>query len=161
GWIDDYDPDWSPNTTDAQGRRYRFGWQPRIAQWNLLRLAHALSPLFADTAPLQAGLDRYVASCQAAEHATIAAKLGLSACREEGVARMSEPYGWLHGAEVDMSLFFRALAEVDMAAAARDPAPLDAAFYDPGKREAALPALREWLARLAARVREDGRDHDS
>ncbi|MBG3852707.1 YdiU family protein, partial [Xanthomonas hortorum pv. carotae] len=25
GWVDDYDPDWTPNTTDAQGRRYRFG----------------------------------------------------------------------------------------------------------------------------------------
>ncbi len=158
GWIDDYDPDWTPNTTDAQGRRYRFGWQPRIAQWNLLRLAHALSPLFADTAPLQAGLDRYVAAFEAAEQATIAAKLGLSACREDDVARMRELHVWMHGAEVDMTLFFRALAEVDMAAAAPDPAPLDEAFYDPGKREAALPVLREWLARLAARVREDGRD---
>src|SRR5690606_667903 len=39
GWIDDYDPDWTPNTTDAQGRRYRFGWQPRVAHWNLGRLA--------------------------------------------------------------------------------------------------------------------------
>lgn len=25
GWIDDFDPDWTPNTTDAQGRRNRFG----------------------------------------------------------------------------------------------------------------------------------------
>src|SRR5690606_24625986 len=125
GWLDDYDPDWTPNTTDAQVRRYRFGWQPRIAQWNLLRLAHALSPLFADTAPLQAGLDRYVAAFEAAEQATIAAKLGLSACREHDVARMRELHVWMHGAEVDMTLFFRALAEVDMAAAAPDPAPLD------------------------------------
>ena len=46
GWLDDYDPDWTPNTTDAQGRRYRFGHQPQIAQWNLVRLADALSPLF-------------------------------------------------------------------------------------------------------------------
>ena len=39
GWIDDFDPDWTPNTTDAQGRRYRFGQQPQIAYWNLTRLA--------------------------------------------------------------------------------------------------------------------------
>ena len=44
GWIDNYDPDFTPNTTDAQGRRYRFGWQPRIASWNLGQLARALSP---------------------------------------------------------------------------------------------------------------------
>src|SRR5690606_3236513 len=61
GWIDDYDPEWTPNTTDANGRRYRFGWQPRVAHWNLSRLAGALSPLFTDAAPLQAGLDGYAA----------------------------------------------------------------------------------------------------
>ena len=31
GWLDNYDPDWTPNTTDAGGRRYRFGNQPQIA----------------------------------------------------------------------------------------------------------------------------------
>ena len=61
GWIDAYDPDWTPNTTDATGRRYRFGWQPRVANWNLGQLARALAPLFTDAAPLQAGLDRFVA----------------------------------------------------------------------------------------------------
>ena len=35
GWVDDFDPDWTPNTTDAGGRRYRFGAQPQIAYWNL------------------------------------------------------------------------------------------------------------------------------
>ena len=59
GWLDDFDPDWTPNTTDAHGRRYRFGQQPQIAHWNLVRLAQALSPLFASAEPLQAGLDRY------------------------------------------------------------------------------------------------------
>ncbi|WP_338338231.1 protein adenylyltransferase SelO [Xanthomonas citri pv. bilvae] len=59
GWVDDYDPDWTPNTTDAQGRRYRFGTQPQVAYWNLGRLAQALAPLFPDQAPLQHGLDRF------------------------------------------------------------------------------------------------------
>lgn len=57
-----------------------------------------------------------------------------------------------------MTLFFRALADVDMALATPDPAPLDEAFYDAARREAAMPVLREWLVRLAARVREDERD---
>jgi uncharacterized protein YdiU (UPF0061 family) len=30
GWLEDYDPTWTPNTTDAQGRRYSFGNQPYI-----------------------------------------------------------------------------------------------------------------------------------
>ena len=45
GWIDNYDPDWTPNTTDLPGKRYRFGNQPIIAQWNLLKLANAIFPL--------------------------------------------------------------------------------------------------------------------
>jgi serine/tyrosine/threonine adenylyltransferase len=47
GWLEDFDPDWTPNTTDAQGRRYRFGHQPAVAQWNLLRLAQAIHPVSA------------------------------------------------------------------------------------------------------------------
>jgi uncharacterized protein YdiU (UPF0061 family) len=39
GWLDDFDPHWTPNTTDASGRRYRFEHQPAIAQWNLAVLA--------------------------------------------------------------------------------------------------------------------------
>lgn len=35
GWLENYDPNWTPNTTDASGRRYRFGQQPQIALWNL------------------------------------------------------------------------------------------------------------------------------
>ncbi len=45
GWIDNFDADWTPNTTDAQRRRYRFGQQPNVAWWNLSRLAGALAPL--------------------------------------------------------------------------------------------------------------------
>ncbi len=63
GWVDDYDPDWTPNTTDAQGRRYRFGTQPQVAYWNLGRLAQALAPLVADQVSLQHGLDRFRDTC--------------------------------------------------------------------------------------------------
>ena len=39
GWLENYDPDWTPNTTDAGHRRYRFGTQPQVALWNLVQLA--------------------------------------------------------------------------------------------------------------------------
>ncbi len=45
GWLEGYDPQWTPNTTDAHTRRYSYGNQPSIAQWNLARLAEALLPL--------------------------------------------------------------------------------------------------------------------
>ena len=45
GWLEGFDPHWTPNTTDAEGRRYCYGNQPQIALWNLVRLANALYPL--------------------------------------------------------------------------------------------------------------------
>ena len=39
GWLEGYDLLWTPNTTDAHGRRYCYGRQPQIALWNLARLA--------------------------------------------------------------------------------------------------------------------------
>jgi uncharacterized protein YdiU (UPF0061 family) len=45
GWVDNFDPGWTPNTTDASSRRYCFARQPAIARWNLERLADALALL--------------------------------------------------------------------------------------------------------------------
>lgn len=156
GWIDDYDPDWTPNTTDAQGRRYRFGWQPKIAYWNLTRLAGALSPLFASAEPLQEGLQRYRETYARADHDNIARKLGLAECREEDVALMEDLQSLLHAGEVDMSIFFRELAWVDPAVPTLDP--LNGAFYDADKRAATEPALLDWLRRYAARIGSDPLD---
>ncbi len=153
GWIDAYDPDWTPNTTDAQGRRYRFGWQPRVAYWNLGQLARALSPLFADTAPLQAGLARFGAVYAAAERETAAGKLGLAECRDQDLALVRDLHALLHAHEVDMTLWFRGLAGLDPGAPGL--ATLEQAFYDPGKRAAGEDALLDWLARYATRLRED------
>ena len=153
GWIDDYDPDWTPNTTDAHGRRYRFGWQPKIAHWNLVRLAHALSPLFTSADPLQAGLQRYVDVSTVTERDTTAGKLGLRECRDEDVELMQSLLGLLQAHEVDMTLFFRALAVVDPVAPSLDP--LQEAFYDEAKRGQGTPLFLDWLSRHAARVRED------
>jgi len=153
GWIDDYDPDWTPNTTDAQGRRYRFGWQPKVAHWNLVRLAHALSPLFAGVQPLQDGLDRFAAAYERAERENTARKLGLAECRDGDVELVQDLHGLMKTAEIDMTLWFRGLADLDARAPAL--APMDAAFYDDARRRDAEPALLAWLGRYATRLRDD------
>ena len=153
GWIDDFDLDWTPNTTDAEGRRYRFGQQGAIAYWNLGRLASALLPAFGSADPLHAGLQRYADTLAGAERADIAAKLGLAACHDDDVELMAALHALLQGAEVDMTLFFRALADVDPDAPA--PAPLAHAFYDDAGRHRAEPEFSAWLTRYGARVRRD------
>jgi uncharacterized protein YdiU (UPF0061 family) len=153
GWIDNFDPDWTPNTTDAQRRRYRFGQQPNVAWWNLSRLAGALAPLFGDVAPLQDGLDRYAEVYAAADRAHVAAKLGLAECRDADVALMQQLRELMTSAEVDMTLWFRALADIDPRAPTLEP--MREAFYDEMKQREAEPALTDWLARYAARVLDD------
>ena len=153
GWIDDFDPDWTPNTTDAGGRRYRFGHQARIAHWNLAQLANALVPVMQDTGPLEEGLQHYVQTFLSAERAHNAAKLGLREALAQEDTLMRDLFALLHAAETDMTIFFRALAHLDVNAPAL--ALFDAAFYDTVKRESQAPLMEHWLERYAARVREE------
>ena len=150
GWIDDYDPDWTPNTTDAQRRRYRFGQQPAVAYWNLGRLAGALAQLDGDVAPLQAGLARYVEAYERTERGNAVAKLGLGAFRDGDLELMNALQDWMKATEVDMTLLFRALCDVDPGTAGPDD--FAAAFYDEGKRRTGEDGLRDWLSRYAARL---------
>lgn len=157
GWIDNFDLDWTPNTTDAERRRYRFGSQAEVAYWNITRLASALAPAFASAEPLHAGLQRYADAFAAAERSNVAAKLGLAECLDEDLERMQALYALLQAAEVDMTLFFRALGDLsDVDLDAPTLAPLSCAFYDEAKQRQAEPAFIAWLASYAARLRRDG-----
>jgi uncharacterized protein YdiU (UPF0061 family) len=137
GFLDDYDPTWTPNTTDAQGRRYRYGHQPRIAIWNLSRLASAIIPLIGATDPLQAALDECASDLERSLREMMYAKLGLGL--DSGADELiAELPALLAQRETDMTLFFRKLAELpadkDTIAAATDQRLLDGiadAYYAP------------------------------
>lgn len=153
GWIDNFDPDWTPNTTDRQNRRYRFGQQPQIAHWNLASLAQALAPAFGSIEPLQEGLQRFIDTYTAADRSNIAAKLGLLECRDDDVALMQELYELMAAAEIDMTIFFRVLSDLG----ATRPAPdlFVEAFYDEAKRQQTASLLQDWLDRYATRIESD------
>jgi uncharacterized protein YdiU (UPF0061 family) len=153
GWIDNFDPDWTPNTTDAHGRRYRFGQQPQVAYWNLNRLASALVPAFASLDPLQAGLERFALAFNEASRANVAAKLGLDACGDDDIELMEALHGLMAKAEVDMTIFFRCLPDVAIDAPSLEP--LRGAFYDADKMRRAEAEFNEWLERYSVRVRRD------
>jgi len=162
GWLEDYDPDWTPNTTDAHGRRYRYGQQPQVALWNLVQLANALYPLIGDAQPLEEALEGYRTAYASGFDDMIAAKLGLP--RLAGAADralVSELFELLVAIETDMTLFFRQLARVERPPAARTapPAELAPAWYVPEQVDDAYCArLSAWLDNYAARLHAAGVD---
>ena len=157
GWLEDYDPDWTPNTTDAGGRRYRFGYQPRIAHWNLLQLANALVPLMDnDVAPLQQLLEDYATHYEQRWNEMMAQKLGLRSFDPATDPELiSELLELLRLVETDMTIFFRKLATT-VAVGAIDAEPLAEAYYKPPD-EKAKARTAAWLKRYSQRVLRDER----
>jgi len=78
GWLENFDLNWTPNTTDASERRYRYGNQPSIAFWNLAQLASAIFPLLReqDLPALQSALNVYKETFEQEWQAMMASKLG-------------------------------------------------------------------------------------
>lgn len=169
GWLEDYDPGWTPNTTDASMKRYRFGAQPHIASWNLERLANAIYPLVEEVEPLENALKSYVSRFNERWPQMMAEKLGIEGFDPE----LDQSLIWdllelLPKAETDMTLFFRGLAEIDTASAPADddelPAPLTGAYYLPDQlsgdhRGAMIAWLRRYRERVAAGGRSDAVRH--
>ena len=98
GWVEAFDPHFTPNTTDAGQRRYRFGQQPAVAQWHLVRLAEALVPLFPDDEPLAAVLGAFDARFQAEHQRMSAAKVGLADVARPARRRAARVAGAVGGA---------------------------------------------------------------
>ena len=165
GWLDAFDPDWTPNTTDAQGRRYRYGYQPAIAHWNLARFAEALHPLIGDVGALEGALSAFSTTLGDASQRMILGKLGLEAWDDDDRPLFLDLEEVLTVVETDMTLFYRGLAQLP--AQGLDPASTDTdgwtapfldAYYDPeGPTAEGREALVGWLRRYIARVQRDDR----
>lgn len=163
GWLENYDPNWTPNTTDAQGRRYCYGQQPQIALWNLLQLANAIYPLIDDVAPLEQALERYSETYEHDRRAMMAQKLGLNAfapATDDDL--VGELYAVLGMVETDMTIFFRRLATVEPGLAAADAqdnaliAPFMDAYYVPAQLDDGYRRrFGDWLRRYRARLNAD------
>jgi serine/tyrosine/threonine adenylyltransferase len=174
GFLDDYSPDFTPNITDREGRRYRYASQPRIGLWNLAQLGNALVPLVGETGPLEEALKSYGEIFHAAERRHFAGKLGLHDLTEDEIGADGGPrvadsmllndlFDLLAEKETDYTIFFRRLSRVS-AERLPDPGgerallePLEDAFYAPAELgEEHRRKFAVWLGRYVRRVREDG-----
>jgi uncharacterized protein YdiU (UPF0061 family) len=147
GWLEDYDPNWTPNTTDRQHKRYRFGNQPEIALWNLYQLANALYPLINDAKPLESILNAYSSNYQNDYLNMMRNKLGLKIVKEDDAILIESLTELLPLVETDMTIFFRNLGDVqkeDIATIALDR--IKEAFYN--LTDLNENVLNKWIAWL-------------
>ncbi len=155
GWLEPFDPNWTPNTTDANTHRYAYGRQPEIALWNFVRLCEAFSPLVPDEARLHESIQIFQTTYGEAYGAILAAKLGVSSLTTEDEPMIEALFDHLQSAETDFVLFFRNLSQwIPGSALVEAVAP---AFYtDPSL------ALREkwdsWSKIYSAKILRDGGD---
>lgn len=110
GWLEEYDPSWTPNTTDLPGRRYCFGRQAPIAFWNLQALASALDTLGDVSKGMEEGLNHYQKSFEKNFFEMMTKKLGLKDLGfEKDQEFLREFDEILQLLRADMTLFYRNL----------------------------------------------------
>jgi serine/tyrosine/threonine adenylyltransferase len=167
GFLEPYDRGWTPNTTDAQGKRYRYGNQAKIAVWNLAQLGNALIALGGDAAAYQTVLSECESQLASAIGAMHASKLGLGAADGTtdivgDAALYADLEQLLEVVETDTTIFFRQLAELNpwspqYLTANHNRELLLPAYYAPDDMVSKVwPRLAEWLARYGERVRAGG-----
>ena len=146
-FMDHYDPAKVFSSIDEQGR-YAYANQPRIALWNLTRLAECLLPLLSDDQDkaieeAQAVLGEFAEQFASAYQAGLRRKIGLFTARDGDEALVQDLLDAMAKNQADFTLTFRRLGD-----AALDPdgdAEVRALFADPS-------AYDEWSARWRQRI---------
>ena len=149
-FMDAYHPEQVYSSIDHQGR-YAYGNQPRIAQWNLARLAETLLPLLdsdgdKSLALAQEAIDGFGALFTRAWLDVFRPKLGLLEARAGDAELIENLLEAMAAAGVDFTNGFQAL-NTAVASGVEDE--LGAAFGE------AYPRLGDWLARWRSRLAEE------
>ncbi|WP_188578444.1 protein adenylyltransferase SelO [Azorhizobium oxalatiphilum] len=147
-FLDTYEPTKVFSSIDQFGR-YAFGNQPRIAVWNLARLAEALLTLIADDPDTAAALaterlQGFTAQFDGPYLARMRTKLGLATARPEDAQLIADFLQTMREGQADFTLAFRQLSQP--APENGVPTPLAALFSNPD-------TLNDWAARYRERLR--------
>jgi serine/tyrosine/threonine adenylyltransferase len=148
-FLDDYNPATVFSSIDEQGR-YAYANQPRIALWNLTRLAECLLPLFSDDKDkaieqAQFILGEFAEKFTAAFGAGWRRKIGLFTTQDGDDALVQDLLDAMAKNDADFTLTFRRLSD---AAGDADDDSVRAQFTDPA-------AFDEWAVRWRQRIADE------
>ena len=156
GWLEGFDFGWTPNTTDKQHKRYRYGNQPTIGLWNLYQLANALYPLIDETAPLEEILEGYKSNFEKKSQDMMRAKLGLILAKETDINLIQSLEDNLQAIETDMTIFFRLLSSFKKEQPEIGIELIQNAFYTPEKLVGkVLTDWKRWFVSYAKRLEKE------
>jgi len=165
GWIDNFDLNWTPNTSDAGEKRYRFGQQGYIGQWNLFQLANAIYPLVDEAEPLQEIITSYTQIYQDKWLDMMRSKLGIQITQDQeneaiiksDLLLSKELEQLLSKVNTDMTLFYRLLANLNSDVDLQNKGSLTTHFFEcfynmEEITEDYLSILVEWLVKYQSRL---------
>ena len=156
GWLEGFDFGWTPNTTDKQHKRYRYGNQPTIGLWNLYQLANALYPLIEEGAPLEKILEDYKSNFEKKSQDMMRAKLGLTSDKETDINIIQSLENNLQATETDMTIFFRTLSSFKKEQPEKGVELIQDAFYTPDTIKGnVLNNWKQWFANYAKRLEDE------
>lgn len=113
-FVDNYDPDFTPNTTDLPGKRYAFGRQASIAYWNLSCLANAIAAVLPDVPKLEQRLQAFEDIYWAKYYEMMGNKLGLDQTTQEDLALIAEFEHTMSVLQPDMTIFYQLLIDLSL-----------------------------------------------
>lgn len=161
GWLEGFDFGWTPNTTDSEHKRYRYGNQPNIALWNLYQLANALYPLIEDVEAMESILHQYETDFEAQSLQMMRSKLGLKLELSSDVTLIQNLETILQRSETDMTIFFRKLSKFKSANASQGITIVNDAFYQPHEiSDAFRLQWNTWFEAYAERLQQETSSDD-
>jgi uncharacterized protein YdiU (UPF0061 family) len=156
GWLEGYDDDWTPNTTDKQFKRYRYGNQPKIALWNLVQFGNVINYLVEDSVALQQTVNWYNEELDIGYIKMMCAKIGLDIPKEKGRVLISSLESALTEVETDMTIFFRQLANCSVAASFEECwSVIQDAFYADQISEQSKLFWKEWFEEYYTLIKQE------
>lgn len=160
-FMDDYDPNFTPNTTDLPGRRYAFGNQASIGYWNCGRLASALLPLFDSSEPLEEALHSYEDIFWEAYYEMMGRKLGLNQVTKEDQHLIADMENLLASLHPDMTIFYQLLSDLPEDLSEDQIVPyFEESFYNvPSEKE--KTSLMEFIRKYSTRFKAEDIDRET
>lgn len=154
GYLDAYDPEYTPNTTDVPGRRYMFGAQPVVAHWNILQFCKAMVPL-CGSEEMQKVVQDFQDIHQKYHQEVMAKKLGISKMESaDDRALLDELLDRMADSKADYTNTWRALSRISPSSSEAECKEwCDSLSL--GTDESTLELWMQWLEKYKARLAND------